>query len=60
MLANPRYIGRQVWGRQCRDEVLIERSESLVRGLADIVDVLAQADPADKAALYDELGVTMT
>jgi site-specific DNA recombinase len=33
---------------------------ALVRQLTDIVAVLADADPADKRAVYDELGVNLT
>jgi hypothetical protein len=32
----------------------------LVEALRDIVDVLADADPAHKAELYAELGVSLT
>ena len=34
--------------------------KALVRQLKDIVAVLADADPADKRAIYDELGVNLT
>lgn len=34
--------------------------KALVRQLKDIVAVLADADPADKHAVYDELGVNLT
>jgi hypothetical protein len=33
--------------------------KALVRGLADVAEALARADPADKAAIYDELGITL-
>ena len=33
---------------------------ALVDGLGDVVEVLAQADRADKAAIYNELGITLT
>jgi hypothetical protein len=34
--------------------------KALVRQLKDIVAVLANANPADKRAIYDELGVNLT
>jgi hypothetical protein len=34
--------------------------KTLVRQLKDIVAVLADADPEDKRAIYDELGVNLT
>ena len=34
--------------------------KALVRQLKDIVAVLADADPEDKRAIYDELGVNLT
>ena len=34
--------------------------KALVRQLKDIVAVLAEAEPADKRAIYDELGVNLT
>jgi len=34
--------------------------KALVRQLQDLVSVLANADPADKRAVYDELGVNLT
>jgi hypothetical protein len=36
------------------------QTRALVEALRDIVDVLAEADPADKAELYTELGVSLT
>jgi hypothetical protein len=33
--------------------------KALVAALRDIIDVLADAEPADKAELYNELGVTL-
>ena len=33
--------------------------KALVTALKDIVSVLAEADPADKAELYDQLGVRL-
>ena len=36
-----------------------EQVKALVAALRDIVDVLADADPADKAEFYNELGVTL-
>jgi hypothetical protein len=32
----------------------------MITALRDIVTVLADADPADKASLYDELGITLS
>jgi hypothetical protein len=34
--------------------------KALVREIKDIVSVLADADPEDKRAIYDELGVNLT
>ncbi|HEX4531273.1 MAG TPA: hypothetical protein VIA11_17915, partial [Acidimicrobiia bacterium] len=34
--------------------------KALVRQLKDIVGALANADPEDKRAIYDELGVSLT
>ena len=42
-------------GKMTADQV-----KALVAALRDIVDVLTDAEPADKAELYNELGVTLT
>ena len=47
--------GRERWARET-DQPRWEISAAL----RDIVDVLTDAEPADKAELYDELGVTLT
>lgn len=49
-------LGRSVAG----DMLTAAQLKSLVRYLKDIVAVLANADPADKAELYSELGVSLT
>ncbi|MGH9025765.1 MAG: hypothetical protein ACRDWD_06565 [Acidimicrobiia bacterium] len=36
------------------------QTRALVEALRDIVDVLAEADPEDKAELYAEFGVSLT
>jgi hypothetical protein len=36
------------------------QTRALVDALRDIVDILAEADPADKTELYAELGVSLT
>jgi DNA invertase Pin-like site-specific DNA recombinase len=41
--------------RLTKDEI-----KALVASLSDVVAVLADADPADKAAVYAELGISMT
>jgi site-specific DNA recombinase len=48
-------LGQRVPG----DRMTKEQVKALVAALRDIVDVLADAEPADKAELYDELGVTL-
>lgn len=37
-----------------------EQLKAMITALRDIVTVLADADPADKASLYEELGITLT
>ena len=41
--------------RMTRDEVT-----SLVKALGDVMRVLKDADPADKAEIYGQLGLTLT
>jgi hypothetical protein len=41
--------------RMTRDEIT-----SLVKAIGDVVRVLADADPADKAQIYGQLGLTLT
>jgi site-specific DNA recombinase len=48
-------LGQQIPG----GTMTTEQVKALVAALRDIVDVLADADPADKAELYNELGVTL-
>ena len=49
-------LGYQIpGGKMTKDQV-----KALVAALRDIVDVLTDAEPADKAELYEELGVTLT
>jgi hypothetical protein len=36
------------------------QTRALVEALHDIVDVLADADPEDKAEVYAELGISLT
>ena len=50
------HLGRVVPGGKLRKS----QARALVEALRDIVDVLADADPADKAELYAELGVSPT
>lgn len=40
-------------------ELTADEVKALVTALKDIVSVLAQAEPADKAELYDQLGVRL-
>ena len=40
-------------------ELTADEVKALVKALKDIVSVLAQAEPADKAELYDQLGVRL-
>jgi site-specific DNA recombinase len=49
-------LGRVVPG----GELTKSQARALVETLRDIVDVLAEADPEDKADLYAELGVSLT
>jgi hypothetical protein len=41
------------------DQLTSEQVKALVDALKDIVGVLANADPADRAELYDQLGITL-
>ncbi len=50
-----RQLGRHVPG----GELAADEVKALVNALKDIVSVLAQAEPADKAELYDQLGVRL-
>ena len=52
----PRPSGRAVPG----GKLTKSQARALVEALRDIVDVLAEADPEDKADLYAELGVSLT
>ncbi len=51
---------RELGTTEPQDRLTKSQVKALVRGLTDVVEALAHADPADKAAIYDELGVTMT
>jgi hypothetical protein len=42
------------------DKLTSSQVHTLVEALRDIVTVLAEADPEDKAELYEELGVDLT
>ncbi len=48
-------LGRQIPG----GEMTTEQVKALVNALQDIVAVIADAEPADKAELYNELGVSL-
>jgi len=48
-------LGQQIPG----GEMTTEQVKALVAALRDIVDVLADAEPADKAELYNQLGVSL-
>ncbi len=50
-----RQLGQHVPG----DQLTPEQVKALVKALKDIVGVLAEADPADKADLYDQLGISL-
>jgi hypothetical protein len=50
-----RQLGRHVPG----GELTADEVKALVTALKDIVSVPAEADPADKADLYDQLGVSL-
>ncbi len=50
-----RQLGHHVPG----GEMTPEQVKALVKALRDIVDVLADAEPADKAELYNKLGVSL-
>ncbi len=41
------------------DKLTSEQGRALVTALEDIVTVLAEAEPADKTELYDQLGITV-
>lgn len=51
-----RQLGRHVPG----DQLTSEQVKALVKALKDIVEVLADAEPADKAELYDQLGLSLS
>ncbi len=51
-----RELGRKPTSRKLNSSEI----KTLVRQLKDIVAVLADADPEDKRAIYDELGVNLT
>jgi site-specific DNA recombinase len=50
-----RQLGQYVPG----DQLTPEEVKALVKALEDIVTVLANADPADKSELYDQLGISL-
>ncbi len=50
-----RQLGQQVPG----DQLTAEQVKALVTALKDIVTVLAEAQPADKSELYDQLGISL-
>ncbi len=41
-------------------EMTADQVKALVKALRDIVDVLADAEPADKSELYDQLGISLS
>lgn len=50
-----RQLGQHVPG----DQLTSDQVKALVKALKDIVDVLANAEPADKTELYDQLGISL-
>ncbi len=50
-----RQLGQQIPG----DQLTSEQVKALVKALEDIVVVLANAEPADKSELYDQLGISL-
>ena len=48
-------LGRQIPG----DKLTKTQVKALISAMRDIVEVLADAEPADKAELYNELGVSL-
>lgn len=50
-----RQLGQHVPG----DQLTSEQVKALVTALKDIVDVLADTEPADKTELYDQLGISL-
>ncbi len=50
-----RQLGRDVPG----DQLTPEQVKALVKALKGIVSVLAEAEPADKTELYDQLGISL-
>lgn len=53
-------LERELRGKPVARTLTRGEIKALVRQLKDIVAVLANADPADKRAIYDELGVNLT
>jgi anti-sigma factor RsiW len=53
-----RVVERQLGRKPANRTHTAAEIRALVRQLKDIVAVLADADPADKRAVYDELGST--
>lgn len=52
-------LQHQLARRTSHDQLSPEQVRALVTALSDIVDVLAAAEPAEKAELYDQLGITV-
>ena len=55
-----RSLERQLGRKSTSRKLTVAEIKALVRELKDIVGVLANADPEDKRAIYDELGVNLT
>jgi hypothetical protein len=55
-----RRLERELRGKPAARKLTTAEIKALVRQLKDIVAVLTNADPADKRAIYDELGVNLT
>lgn len=53
-------LNRELGGNPTSRKLTASEIKTLVRQLNDIVAVLADADPEDKRAIYDELGVNLT
>jgi hypothetical protein len=53
-------LERELRGKPSARKLKKAEIKALVRQLKDIVAVLANADPDDKRAIYDELGVNLT
>ena len=58
--AQRRSIERQLGRKPTARKLTAAEIKAVVRQLKDLVSVLANADPEDKRAVYDELGVDLT